>query len=93
MFVVFAFSPIGTTAHKKNIKKYHGKEIYLFVSYVRGEADAQSDLDFLIFGGDGSRLTEILSLGEELREFLQKKVDIFKIREVNPDSDISIIRS
>lgn len=52
-------------------KKYHGKEIYLFVSYVvRGEADAKSDLDFLIFGGDGSRLTEILSLGEELREVL-----------------------
>lgn len=25
-----------------------------------GEADAQSDLDFLIFGGEGFRLTEIL---------------------------------
>ena len=35
------------------------KEIYLFGSYARGEADAQSDLDFLIFGGDGFRLTEI----------------------------------
>lgn len=29
-------------------------------SYARCEADAQSDLDFLIFGGDGFRLTEIL---------------------------------
>lgn len=37
-------------------KKYHGKGIYLFGSYARGEADAQ-------------------------------KVDIFEIREVNPDSD------
>lgn len=37
-------------------KKYHVKEIYLFGSYARGEADAQ-------------------------------KVDIFEIREVNPDSD------
>ncbi|MBS5035613.1 MAG: nucleotidyltransferase domain-containing protein [Dialister sp.] len=36
------------------------KEIYLFGSYARGEADAQSDLDFLIFSGDGFRLTEIL---------------------------------
>ena len=36
------------------------KEIYLCGSYARGEADAQSDLDFLIFGGDGFRLTEIL---------------------------------
>ena len=43
-------------------KKYHVKEIYLFGSYARGEADAQSDLDFLIFGGDGFRLTEILLL-------------------------------
>ena len=41
-------------------KKYHVKDIDLFVSYVRGEVDAQSDLDFLIFGGDGFRLTEIL---------------------------------
>ena len=36
------------------------KEIYLFGSYARGEADAQSDLDFLILRGDGFRLTEIL---------------------------------
>lgn len=46
-------------------KKYHVKEIYLFGSYARGEADAQSDLDFLILdflilGGDGFCLTEIL---------------------------------
>lgn len=52
MFAVFAFCPIGTTAREK----YHVKEIYLFGSYARGEADAQ-------------------------------KVDIFEIREVNPDSD------
>lgn len=46
--------------YDRSRKKYHGKEIYLFGSYARGEADAQSDLDFLIFGGDGFRLTEIL---------------------------------
>lgn len=56
MFAVFAFCSIGTTAREK----YHVKEIYLFGSYARGETDAQSDLDFLIFGGDGFRLTEIL---------------------------------
>lgn len=47
-------------------KKYHVKDIRLFVSYARGKADAQSDLDFLVFSGDGFRLIEILSLGEEL---------------------------
>lgn len=56
MFAVFAFCPIGTTAREKI-----SCEVNLsFGTYARGEADAQSDLDFLIFGGDGFRLTEIL---------------------------------
>ena len=63
------------------------KEIYLFGSYARGEADENSDLDFLVFGGEGFKLTSILALGEELREVLKKKVDIFEIREVNQDSE------
>ena len=61
--------------------------IYLFGSYARGEADENSDLDFLVFGGEGFKLTSILALGEELREVLKKKVDIFEIREVNQDSE------
>lgn len=32
-------------------------------------------------------LENITALGEELREVLNKKVDIFEIREVNQDSD------
>ena len=63
------------------------KEIYLFGSYARGEADENSDLDFLVFGGEGFKLTSILALGEELREVLKKNVDIFEIREVNQDSE------
>ena len=53
------------------------KKIYLFGSYARGEADENSDLDFLVFGGEGFKLNSILALGEELREVLKKKVDIF----------------
>ena len=67
--------------------KYRVKEIYLFGSYARGEADESSDLDCLVFGGENFKLTNILALGEELREVLKKKVDIFEIREVNQDSD------
>ena len=67
--------------------KYHVQEIYLFGSYARGEANGNSDLDFLVFGGEGFKLTHVLALGEELREVLQKKVDIFEIHEVNPDSE------
>lgn len=75
------------TLVKPLAEKYHVKELYLFDSYARGEADAASDLDFLVFGEDGFKLTYVLALGEELREVLQKKVDVFEIREVNPDSE------
>ena len=68
-------------------EKYQVREIYLFGSYARGEADENSDLDFLVFGGEGFKLTNILALGEELREILKKNVDIFEIREINQNSE------
>ena len=67
--------------------KYRVKEIYLFGSYARGEADENSDLDFLVYGGEDFKLTNIFSLGEELRETLKKKVDVFEINEINQGSD------
>ncbi len=68
-------------------KKYGVKEIYLFGSYARGEADGDSDLDFLVFGGENFKLTMIFALAEELREVLKKDVDVFEINEINKDSD------
>lgn len=53
-------------------EKYQVKEIYLFGSYARGEADVDSDLDFLVYGGDNFRLTMIFALAEELRGVLKK---------------------
>ena len=76
-----------TAMVKPLAEKYHVKEIYLFGSYARGEADEKSDLDFLVFGGENFKLTNVLALGEDLREVLKKKVDIFEIREVNQDSE------
>lgn len=66
--------------------KYQIEEIYLFGSYARGEATADSDLDFLVFGGDAFKKTLIFALAEELREAFQKTVDVFEIHEVNQDS-------
>lgn len=68
-------------------KKYKVKEIYLFGSYARGEADGNSDLDFLVLGGENFKLTMIFALAEELREALKKDVDVFEINEINKDSD------
>ncbi len=67
--------------------RYKIKEIYLFGSYARKEATEDSDLDFLVYGGDDFKLTRILSFAEELREAFNKDVDVFEIREVNKDSD------
>lgn len=74
-------------AVKPIAEKYGVKEIYLFGSYARGEADENSDLDFLVFGGENFKLTMIFALAEELREVLKKDVDVFEINEINKDSD------
>lgn len=68
-------------------EKYKVKEIYLFGSYARGEADENSDLDFLVFGGERFKFTMIFSFAEELRAVLKKDVDVFEINEINKDSD------
>lgn len=67
-------------------EKYQVKEIYLFGSYARGEANADSDVDFLVYGGEKFRLTMIFALSEELRETLKKDVDVFEIHEINENS-------
>ncbi|WP_029545191.1 nucleotidyltransferase domain-containing protein [Selenomonas sp. AB3002] len=69
-------------------ERYNAKELYLFGSYARGEADENSDLDFLVIGGDKFKLTNVFALGEELREASQKNVDIFEIHEINQDSEL-----
>ena len=68
-------------------EKYNVDEIYLFGSYARNEANQNSDLDFLVFGGRNFKLTMIFSLAEELRAILNKNVDVFEINEINQDRE------
>ena len=67
-------------------EKYHISEVYIFGSYARNEATANSDIDFLVFGGEGFRLTSVFAFAEELRMMIQKEIDVFEISEVNKDS-------
>ena len=74
--------PVFTREHiaamvKPLADKYRVKEIYLFGSYARGEADENSDLDFLVFGGEMFKRTMIFALAEDLREVLKKKSGCF----------------
>lgn len=59
-------------------EKYRVKEVYLFGSYARGDADESSDLDFLVLGGENFKLTMIFSFAEELRMVLKKKLMCLK---------------
>lgn len=86
------FNNIYTIENIKNIvkpiaDKYKVHSVYLFGSYARGDADENSDLDFLVFGGDNFKLTNIFALAEELRTAFQKQVDVFEISEINTDSN------
>lgn len=68
-------------------EKYHISEVYLFGSYARGEADAESDVDILAVGGEGFKLTNILAFGYELSVAFGREVDAYEIREIKTDSD------
>lgn len=72
---------------KSIAEKYHVQNIYLFGSYAKGEANIESDLDFLVYGGESFKLTMIFALAEELRNVLNKRVDVFEIHEINVDSE------
>ena len=49
-------------------KKYGVKKLSLFGSYARGEADAQSDLDFLVDDGEIKSLFKYLDFVYDLEE-------------------------
>lgn len=83
---VLTFENIINTV-KPIAKKYGVEEIYLFGSYAREEATADSDLDFLVFGGNDFKLTLIFALAEDLRKGFRKDVDVFEINEINKNSD------
>ena len=72
------------------IQKYHIPAIYLFGSYARGEATAESDIDFLV-DTTGTELTSLLNLGAlycELEDVFGKKIDLVTVRAVMQKSEM-----
>lgn len=65
-------------------KKYCVDAILLFGSYAKGSADAQSDVDLIVFGGERFHPTNIFAMAEDIRAALQKQADVYEIREVTP---------
>lgn len=68
------------------LEKYGLRGARLFGSYARGEADAASDIDLLIDGGEFFRRLNVYALAEELRERANKNVDAFELSELSSGS-------
>ena len=60
------------------IKKYGILRIWLFGSYARGEATADSDIDLLIEGVSAKGMISFLALQEAMEKCLGKKVDLIE---------------
>ena len=58
------------------IKKHKIKNVYLFGSYARGEANKNSDVDIYCDSGDIKSLWDLSAFKEELRQALGKDVDV-----------------
>lgn len=64
----------------KPVMEKHGvREVYLFGSYARGEANSNSDVDIYCDKGDVDTLYKALDFDEELEKALGKKVDVITI--------------
>ena len=64
----------------KPVMEKHGiKDVYLFGSYARGEANNNSDVDIYCESGDVDTLFKEVDFKEELENALGKKVDVVTI--------------
>ena len=58
------------------VKKYEIKSLSVFGSYARNEANANSDVDILIDGGNYNGLLEYENMISSMKEALKKDVDL-----------------
>lgn len=73
-------------------KKYGVKRARIFGSYARGEARADSDVDFLVVHRERASLYDLIGLRQDLTEILDRSVDIVSEGNVIPYFHDSIYR-
>ncbi|MBN1324056.1 MAG: nucleotidyltransferase family protein [Methanotrichaceae archaeon] len=66
------------------VERYSVRSLGVFGSYVRGEADKESDLDILVEFERSPTLWELIRLERELGEKLGVKVDLVMKRTLKP---------
>lgn len=66
------------------LDRYGMASASLFGSYARGQADADSDIDVILFGKPGFRALDVFGVAEELHRQTGKKVDVYEQSELEP---------
>ena len=75
---------ISLTAWLRYADKYHAPNIRVFGSVVRGEATAESDVDFLIDVSPEQTLFDLIRLTRSLKELLGCEVDVAQSTVLHP---------
>ncbi len=71
--------------------RYKAREIGLFGSFVRGEQNANSDIDVLAEFDDGADLFDLIGLTLYLEEILQRHVDVVPKRALRTELQESVL--
>ena len=64
------------------LERYHMASAGLFGSYARGEADERSDIDVIVYEGEGARALDVFGVAEGLYRASGKAVDVYEIGEL-----------
>ena len=72
--------------------RYKARVVGLFGSFVRGEQDANSDIDVLAEFEDRADLFDWIGLTLYLEEVLQRKVDVVPNRTLRTELQESVLR-
>lgn len=70
------------------IKKYKAENAILCDSHARNRATGDSDIDFIVIGGQTFDPTDIFAIAEDLYEHSGKKVDVYEINEINNNTPL-----
>ncbi len=66
-----------------NLPRFGIASAKLFGSYARGEARPDSDIDVILYAGEGFRAFNVFGVAEELYRASGKGVDVYEIRELD----------
>ena len=65
-------------------QKHGARNVRVFGSVARGEAQPESDIDFLVDMDGGRSLLDLIELGQDLETLLHRNVDILTDEGLSP---------